>query len=587
MFGKKFAFGVNYFSHKLWCDFDEKSIERDFAMLSGAGIRYIRLFPIWKEFQPIKELDKFAGRHFAVIYEDGTPLDNSPEGVAGVLPIMMNRLEAVMNLCKKYSLKAELTLFCCAVNGERTVPSYLENRNIFTDPTALMWEQRFIKYIVERFKDHVALGGYCIGNEYSSVKNINGNVAAQYSWTAIVCNAIRAIDQDHPIISGLSFLTTESVNPENSAFWQLHYHAESVDMLTVHPNKIFRFGDKANTMRAIISTAAVNNMLENIGNKKCFVEDASVNSYKSGSITENVKGSLLSCYLHGCYGYFFGSDFKEDSSIKEMQKTITALSKIDIPRHSSHAVCVMPINLRKTQYLATNVMCLMAQNDIGVSYCCATSELPESKLYMVPLTEENCRLSKNSVEQLINKVQKGATVYISLSSGSVKGLNRLFGEELINRSQPARNLIVNINGSELATDSYYRFIDNKTEGEILARFSDGTPAVVLFSMGRGKVILSLFSPEMQMAKSNHKVYSLVLKNAGIKPYVYTDNIFVGAMEHIIDSKRSIISLINYSDKEQKYTVGAAFAYHVRRILYGSLDGILKSNDAVIFEVEKY
>ncbi len=597
MLGKKFAFGVNYFSDEMWHSFDEKATEKDFALLSGAGIRYIRLLPVWKEFQPIKEQDRWAGKHFAVAYEDGTPLDNSPEGDAGVSPVMMNRLETVMNLCKKYGLKVELTLFCCAVNGQNTVPSYLENRNIFTDPTALMWEQKFIKYIVTRFKDHVSLSGFCIGEEYSAIKNINGNVAAQYSWTLMVCNAIRAIDDTHPVVSGLSSLATESMNPETASFWQLHFHAECVDMLTVHPKKVFG-AYRNNTMRPILSSCAVNNMLEDIGEKPCFIEKTDFDGKNADCKADYVRGDLLSCYLHHCNGYFLSGELKEEAVFKEIKKTVTALSKIDMPKHNCDAVCVMPHNLQKGQRLATNVMCLSTQNDLGVSYCCAAKELSHGKLYIVPLAEENSTLSKNAVERLIDKARQGATVFVSVGSTFFKGLGVLADDELIARQDSTSTLCVNIDGTELPVVARYAYRLKNINGKVLASFSDGTPAIVLRKFGNGKIIISLFSVEAQVARlkgafdrndtpSYHKVYSLIMKSAGLKPSVYTDNIYVCAKEHKIDEKRSIISLMNYHDSEQKYTVGATFAYHVRKVLYGTLDGNLKNNDAVIFEIEKY
>jgi homoserine O-acetyltransferase len=85
----------------------------------------------------------------------------------------------------------------------------------------------------------------------------------------------------------------------------------------------------------------------------------------------------------------------------------------------------------------------------------------------------------------------------------------------------------------------------------------------------------------------YKVYSLIAKAAGVKPTFYTENIYVGAMEHKIDAKRSIVSLMNYSDTIQEYTVGATVGYQVKKVLYGELNGKLNKNDAVIFEIEKY
>ena len=632
MFGKKFAFGVNYWASdnatRMWRDFDAEKVERDFIALKNAGVKWIRLFPMWDDFQPIKELTTWGGTHVEVVYEDETPLDNTPEGIAGVCPVMMQRLETVMNLCNKYGFKVDLAIFTGFMSSMNYIPRLLENLNIFTDPVALMWEQKFIKYIVTRFAKHPALGGWDLGNECSVMRRINGDVAAQYSWTAMVCNAIRAIDNIHPVISGQATLGTEGIKPELCEGWQILPHAEAVDVLTTHPYPIFRQGnDKMNTMRPVIHTSAENSMFEDIGGKMCFVEETGSIGYQTCSLDSEadfIRSDLLSCYLHGCHGYFWwcafdqgkidfapyewnniGSDYGllkgdrgEKPVSKEAKRIMTIISQIDLPKYQRHAVCVIPLNVKNATGIAANVMCLATQNDFGVQYRLATQELPDSQLYIVPSIEGNSALRRSTVERLKEKARKGATVYISMSGGFLRMFPELSGIDIISREAPATPLIVNIDGEELPATPRYVYHTNNIDGKVLASFSDGTPAIVSHKFGNGKIIISLFSVESIVSSlkgafdregvpAYYKVYSLIAKAAGVKPTFYTENIYVGAMEHKIDAKRSIVSLMNYSDTIQEYTVGATVGYQVKKVLYGELNGKLNKNDAVIFEIEKY
>lgn len=632
MFGKKFAFGVNYWASdnatRMWRDFDAEKVEQDFIALRNAGVKWIRLFPMWDDFQPIKELTTWGGTHVEVVYEDETPLDNTPEGIAGVCLVMMQRLETVMNLCAKYGFKVDLAIFTGFMSSMNYIPRLLENRNVFTDPVALMWEQKFIKYIVTRFAKHSALGGWDLGNECSVMRRINGDVAAQYSWTAMVCNAIRAIDNEHPVISGQATLGTEGVKPELCEGWQILPHAEAVDILTTHPYPIFRQGnDKMNTMRPVIHTSAENSMFEDIGGKMCFVEETGAIGYQTCSLESEadfIRGDLLSSYLHGCHGYFWwcafdqgkidfapyewnniGSDYGllmgdrgEKPVSKEAKRIMTIISQIDLPKYQRQAVCVIPLNVKNATGIAANVMCLATQNDFGVEYRFATQQLPDSQLYIVPTIEGNGALRRSTVERLKEKARKGATVYISMSGGFLRMFPELSGIDIISREAPAKPLTVNIDGEELPATPRYVYHTNNIDGKVLASFSDGTPAIVSHKFGGGKIIISLFSVESIVsslkgafdradAPAYHKVYSLIAKEAGVKPAFYTENIYVGAMEHKIDAKRSIISLMNYSDTIQEYTVGSTVGYQVKKVLYGELNGKLNKNDAVIFEIEKY
>ena len=632
MFGRKFAFGVNYWASetatRMWREFDEQAIEKDFKALYNAGVKWIRLFPTWDDFQPIKELTVWGGVHAEVVYEDETPRDNSPEGIAGVSKVMMDRLETVMNLCNKYGFKVDLAVFTGFMSGMNYIPRLFENKNVFTDPIALMWEQKFIKYIVTRFCKHPALGGWDLGNECSVMRNIQGNVAAQYSWTMMVCNAIRSIDREHPVVSGLPGLSTETISPSNCEGWQIGEHAECVDILTTHPYPIFREPyDKINTMRPIMHTSAECSMYEDIGGKMCFIEETGAIGYQTCSLESEadfIRGDLLSAYLHGCHGYFWwcafdqgqidfapyewnniGSDYgllkadrSEKPAAKEAKRIMTIISGIDLPKYERQAVCVIPLNCKNSGQLAANVMCLAAQNDMGVRYCSATQPLPDSKLYIVPRIEGNGALRRSTLERLKEKANAGATVYVSMGGGFLRMFPELSGIEIISREAPAKPLTVNIDGTEMPANPNYVYHTANIDGKVLATFSDGTPAIVSHPYGKGRIIVSLFSPEAQTALLKgafdradaapyYKVYSLVMKAAGIKPAFYTDNPYVVAAEHKVNAKRSIVSLMNYSDTVMEYTVGATTGYQVKKVLYGELDGKLTKNNAVIYEVEKY
>ncbi|MBE6729527.1 MAG: hypothetical protein E7568_04775 [Ruminococcaceae bacterium] len=632
MFGRKFAFGVNYWASenatRMWRNFDANAIENDFIALKKAGVKWLRIFPLWNEFQPIKELTTWVGKSLEVVYEDEAPLDDTPEGVAGVSPVMMDRLETVMNLCRKYGFKVDLAIFTGFMSSMNYIPRLLESKNVFTDPIALMWEQKYVKYIVTRFANHSALGGWDLGNECSVMRTIKEDVPAQYSWSLMVANAIRVIDKEHPVISGLDTLSTKTITPENTEGWQLLEHAECVDILTTHPYPIFRQPlDKINTMRPIIHTAAENSLFEDITGKPCFIEETGSIGYQTCSLDSEadfIRGDMLSAYLHGCHGYFWwcafdqgdidfapykynniGSDYGlmmgdrwEKPATDEARRLMTVISQYELPKFERNAVCVVPLNLRNGPSLAANVMCLATQNDIGVRYCSASKELPEGKLYIVPSIEGNGALHRNDVENLKEKARSGATVYISMGSGFLRMFPELSGMDIISRESPAKPLTVNIDGIDLPVNPAYVYHVSDIRGEVLAEFSDKTPAIVCRKFGNGKIIISLFSVESQVARLKgafdridaphyYKVYELIAKKAGLKPAFYTDNIYVCAKEHKIDEKRSIVSLMNYSDSEQKYTVSSTTGYTVKKTLYGLLNGKLGKNDAVIFEVEKY
>ena len=94
----KFVLGLNYWANdnatNMWRDFDEKSIEKDLQLIASYGIKLLRVFPLWNDFQPINCL-KYGGSVYGerarevCLEERETPLGVSPAEQAGLDPAML------------------------------------------------------------------------------------------------------------------------------------------------------------------------------------------------------------------------------------------------------------------------------------------------------------------------------------------------------------------------------------------------------------------------------------------------------------------------------------------------------------------
>ena len=103
-----FTLGLNYWaSHagtNMWNQWDEKAIEEDFCRIKKMGIRFLRVFPLWSDFQPLKQLYAYAGAKKEVRYENEEPLPFTEEGKAGIDPMMMERFATFCRLAEKYDI---------------------------------------------------------------------------------------------------------------------------------------------------------------------------------------------------------------------------------------------------------------------------------------------------------------------------------------------------------------------------------------------------------------------------------------------------------------------------------------------------
>ena len=96
------------------------------------------------------------------------------------------------------------------MSGRRFIPSALYEKNLFADPTALYFEQLFIKGFVTALKQENVIYAWDLGNECNCMDEAHRREEA-YSWTSIVTNAIKAVDGNRPVVSGMHSLTLEGI----------------------------------------------------------------------------------------------------------------------------------------------------------------------------------------------------------------------------------------------------------------------------------------------------------------------------------------------------------------------------------------
>ena len=164
----EFFIGANYWASnagiQMWNRWDEECVKRDFDLLAQGNIRVVRMFPLWSDFQPI-EAYRNGGGGIRTVSKDAVKAIETPEDVAGIDPIMVERLEIALNHAHERGIKIILGILTGWMSGRVYVPKALDGLNLYTNPLALRWEIRFVKYIVNRFKNHPAIAAWDLGNE--------------------------------------------------------------------------------------------------------------------------------------------------------------------------------------------------------------------------------------------------------------------------------------------------------------------------------------------------------------------------------------------------------------------------------------
>ena len=190
--GQPFPFGVNYWPRRKamywWKDFDRDEVAEEFDIISGLGMRLVRVFLLWEDFQP------------------------TPEAVS---PGALANLETVCDVAVERGLGLDVTFFTGHMSGPNWAPSWLlggsepvpedrqvvsgtnedagSYRNPYTDPVALDAAELQLREVVGRLRGHKGVWAWSLGNEPDNFA-LPPDDAAGAAWAQRLFEVVRELD---------------------------------------------------------------------------------------------------------------------------------------------------------------------------------------------------------------------------------------------------------------------------------------------------------------------------------------------------------------------------------------------------------
>ncbi|MBE6766531.1 MAG: cellulase family glycosylhydrolase [Clostridia bacterium] len=581
----KFFVGVNYWASNagidMWTQWDENVIIRDLDLLVEANVKVVRMFPLWSEFQPIK--NQFAGNHSKRdISIDDMPKAHTPEADAGINPLMVERLTRFLDLCLERDIQVMIGLMTGWMSGKLYVPRALEHSNLYTDPTALKWQMKYVKYMVGRFKDHEAVVAWDIGNECNCMDYTEDPDCA-YTWSALITNAIRAEDKIHPVISGM-----HGLNP--NAAWRPQDQGEITDVLCTHPYPAFTEHcetDEVNRMKSANHAVAESLYYRGLGGKPCFAEEINTLGPMFANqdlIAANADMALFGLWAHDCNGFMWwcacnqsalnnipydwcalerelaliyadGTHIKALDSMTDFSKFIERFGR-PLPRRKADAICILVRN-QDSWGVAYGTFLLAKQAGIELEFAFHDQEIPEAEAYFLPSLSLYGEPTKHLQNELLRRVrEKGATLYISMDGGMMSEFPEVTGFQLVSRSVATEEKRATFEGENLVLSPKYEMKLKALTAEVLATAHDGNPVFGVNKTGKGKVYFcnapieytAVTTPSF-IDGANHQAYYKLYKAMGIgkAKIAKKQSPYIGLTEHIEDDK-AVALVINYLPK---------------------------------------
>ncbi len=591
----EFFVGVNYWASnagiQMWNRWDEVCVRRDLDRLSEANIKVVRMFPLWSDFQPI-EVYRAEGNVIRCVSRNAVEAISSPEALAGIDPIMVERLDKFLKMCEERNIKVILGLLTGWMSGRVYIPRALEGLNLYTSPLALRWEIRYIKYLVNRYKSCPAIFAWDLGNECNCFDKCPDADAA-YTWSSIISDAVKSIDGTRPVVSGMHGLSTENV-------WTAQDQGETTDILCTHPYPGFTplcDTDPVNRMKSANHSVAESVFYRGIGQKPCFCEEINVlgpmfaNEELTCAYTDM---ALFGLWSHNCLGFMWWCACNQskltdtpydwtglerelgliynDGSHAPMLDRMTAFTKFTedfgaLPERIVDAVCLI---MRKQdawlQSYGTFLLAKQAGLDIEFSWC--ENALPRANAYILPGLQLNVEPTKRLWSELLKRVHDdGASLYISADGCMMSEFRETTGFELISRSRSLHEHTMNFGNEKIEINTTFDMLLKAKTATVLAYDERRNPVFGVNRYGKGKIYfmsaqLESFAAQTpsfadgENARDYYRIYK-AMELSSPQKVAKQSNPTIGMTEHIADEHSRYLALINYEPYAQEVEVSIA------------------------------
>lgn len=629
---ERFFTGINYWGSEsainMWSDFNPASIEKDFQLMQNAGITILRVFPLWPVFQPLHALYDWGSIREYTFGE--SPLPDTEAGRAGVSEEACENFHVFCCLAEKYGMRLLVSLITGWMSGRTYNPPAFDGRDMLGDPAVIKWQLRFVKYFVSRFKDEKAIVGWDLGNETTCMpKGENWQHDTFYVWASLIADAVKTCDPTRPVCSGLDSST--SVEKGHASLKTI---GEMCDIHTTHPYNIFSTtSDPINTMKPILDLPFLCRMGEDIARIPTFVQEFGSIGYMNCSRKTEAdfyRAALLACLTHGTHGVmwwcafdqghftyapyrwntigseygFFDRGLQEKPLVEEnrrFQKLLSLLPNGKLPQHSVNGLILIPREEEssdKDLLRACYILAKQANLDMGFHYI--ADPIPDSPLYFIPCTRHNQSIPKIRLNELLEKVNKGAVLYLCADSELLRQIPEMTGVEIAYRERIDREKSMRILDRELPVQTAYFYKPERIDAEVIAVDENGEGVFFKHRYGKGTVFFLTLPLESCVADRNgvfsrekqpryDLIYREVAKAAGVERVCDSDNPFIRLTEHWIDDQSLYVAAINYHNKKGMARINVAQGYRVS-VIFG--EGIkegrvsLRENDGAIWKLEK-
>lgn len=564
----KIEAGANYWaSHAatdMWIKWDAGQVEKDLKVLSENGFTILRVFPNWRDFQPIVTC-QLNGENYDVVNETRMflheqPLPDTPCGRAGVDERMVEHFEEFCDIAHKYGIRLIVPLLTGQMTFRNFLPPALAHLDPYSDPYALKWEARYLECMVSRLKSKPAIVAWESGNESRILGNCKSREQAEF-WQRYIHNVIRLADPERPVIG------VDGLNIAEDSPWPVSVNALLSDYVTTHPYGMWGnvYLDDFSGIRSALFVTSQTAALEDIGGKPAFVEEHGARRQEQTNqmhLAGYVRELLWNLWSADCKAMLWWCAFDQTAltiapynwrqpcvelgifkrdrtpypavkSIREFTAMQNSLPFEKLPRAKADAVfLVSDGDIAHSSYI------LARQAGIIPEFQSPEQKLKDSDIYFLPSAQGRAYLTIEKWMALKERVREGATLYISWDDTFLDDMETVGGVQVAYRDGK--------NGATLEPCT----LNGLKGAEILSRMPDGRPELFRNKYGKGTVYVLSHPIEREIItgtggfdSDTYKLYRTVCPKSGL---VSADNRYLCVSEHYFNADDCAVMLVNNS-----------------------------------------
>ncbi len=619
-----FILGANYWaSHAgtaMWTNWRPEVVDEDLRRLAEAGLSWLRVFPNWLDVQPIQTPRGGHARVKDGIFVGGEDAGDDPIRRLGVDPLMLERLREFCRIAERRGIRLVFGLITGWMSGRRFVPPALEHRNIFTDPVALHWQERYLRCLVSQLKAEPAIVAWDLGNECNCM-DVAPNREAAASWTAFVANTIRATDATRPVVSGMHSLAPE---PWNGDPWTIQDQGEQCDVLTTHPYPYWvRHAnlDPVDRQRPQLHATAETRLYADLGGKPCFAEEIGtmgpmVAGYDQAA--DFLRASLWSLWADDCRGAFWWCAFdqvhlthppyswcaveqelglwdgagKPKPMLGELSgfaRDVAAIRQTlegrPLPPARREAVCLLTHG--QDQWAAAyGAFILAKQAGFDLRFSFVDQPLPVAELYLVPSITGLGPVPPRRWHDLLERIRAGADALVTIGDGVLSPFTEPCGLRVAGRAPRLAPTALtwrdDLGEVRLVAKTGVDLVFSAAGAEVLASADDGRSMLSVNALGRGRLFTCPVPFEHQLATTPGAVdgpaaepwwrlYRHVARRAAADRAATKASPTIALTEHVQDGDARFLVLVNHGPTTTEPVVLAA-GWRLAGTLHGSAAG---------------